>query len=204
MNVERWNSMLAALGARSESETFLKLQAAYAEKHRAYHTTRHIDECLALLDEFRPLGAHPAEVECALWFHDAIYEPMSSSNEERSAAMASEFCRGVGVAPDVIARIRSHIMATRHVALAADDDARLVVDIDLAILGSEPARYAEFERDVRKEYKWVPGVIYRKKRAEILQSFLNRPMIYHWKPAYERFEARARNNLSRAIGTLKG
>ena len=102
-------------------------------------------------------------MECALWFHDAIYEPMSSSNEERSAAWAVEFFQGVGVRKEGAERIQSHIMATRHVGLAEDNDGRLVVDIDLAILGPDAARYVEFERDVRREYKWVPGMIYRKK-----------------------------------------
>jgi predicted metal-dependent HD superfamily phosphohydrolase len=204
MNIERWETMLTGLGAVLEADTFYKLQAAYAQKHRAYHTPRHIDECLSLLDEFEHLAAHKAEVECALWFHDAIYEPMSKSNEERSADWASDFGQRVGVAVDAVARIRSHIMATRHVALPADDDARLVVDIDLAILGSVPTRYAEFERDVRKEYRWVPGIVYRSKRAEILQSFLDRPRIYHWDAAYLRFEPQARVNVLQAIQTLKG
>jgi predicted metal-dependent HD superfamily phosphohydrolase len=203
MNIERWEAMLRGLGARPETETFSQLQSAYAQKHRAYHTSRHIDECLALLDEFIKLAAHPAEVECALWFHDAIYEPMSKSNEERSADWASDFGRRVSLSADSVERIRSHIMATRHIGLAVEDDGRLVVDIDLAILGAAPTRYAEFERDVRKEYRWVPGIVYRPKRAEILQSFLDRPRIYHWEPAYERFERNARMNVSQAIRTLK-
>jgi predicted metal-dependent HD superfamily phosphohydrolase len=95
-------------------------------------------------------------------------------------------------------------MATQHVALPADDDSRLVVDIDLAILGAVPSRYEEFERDVRAEYRWVPGIVYRPKRAAILQSFLDRPRIYHWEPVYERLERNARTNLSGAVRTLVG
>jgi predicted metal-dependent HD superfamily phosphohydrolase len=159
---------------------------------------------LATLDEFNHLAAYPAEVECALWFHDAIYEPMSNSNEERSANWAAEFGGRVGVPSESVARIRAHIMATRHVALPVDDDSRLVVDIDLAILGADPSRYDEFDRDVRREYRWVPGIVYRSKRAAILQSFLDRPRIYHAQLAYERFEHNARANLSGAIRTLVG
>jgi predicted metal-dependent HD superfamily phosphohydrolase len=149
MNIERWNALLRALGVAAEIDTFSRLQSAYAEKHRAYHTSRHIDECLSLLDELTYMAGHPAEVECALWFHDAIYEPMSKSNEERSANWAADFDGGVGLASEAVTRIRGHIMATRHVALPADDDSSLVVDIDLAVLGATPIRYDEFERDVR-------------------------------------------------------
>jgi predicted metal-dependent HD superfamily phosphohydrolase len=204
MNSERWQAMLRALGVPPETDTYSRLQSAYTEKHRAYHTPRHIDECLSLLDEFKHLAANPGEVECALWFHDAIYEPMSKSNEERSANWAAEFGRRVGVPSESVDRIRAHVMATRHVALPVDDDSRLVVDIDLAILGADPSRYAEFEHDVRREYRWVPGIVYRSKRATILQSFLDRPRIYHSEPAYERFEGDARTNLSGAIRALIG
>jgi predicted metal-dependent HD superfamily phosphohydrolase len=204
MNSERWQAMLRGLGVPPETDTYARLESAYAQKHRAYHTPRHIDECLSLLDEFNRLAAYPAEVECALWFHDAIYEPMSNSNEERSANWAAEFGGRVGVTSESVARIRAHIMATCHVALPADDDSRLVVDIDLAILGADPSRYDEFERDVRREYRWVPGIVYRSKRAAILQSFLDRPRIYHSEPAYERFEGNARTNLSGAIRSLVG
>jgi predicted metal-dependent HD superfamily phosphohydrolase len=204
MNIERWQELLIGLRVEPESDTFSRLQSAYAQKHRAYHTSRHIDECLSLLDELKHLAEHPSEVECALWFHDAIYEPMSKLNEDRSANWMAQFGATVGLGSDSIARMRAHIIATRHVALPADNDSRLVVDIDLAILGAAPSRYDEFERDVRREYRWVPGMVYRPKRAAILQSFLDRSRIYHWEPAYERFESQARVNVSGAIQTLVG
>jgi predicted metal-dependent HD superfamily phosphohydrolase len=204
MNVERWEALLRELGVAHETDTFSRLQSAYAQKHRAYHTSRHIDECLALFDEMKHLAERAAEVEYALWFHDAIYEPMSKSNEERSAKWAAEFGEHVGMTSEAVARVRAHIMATRHVALPADDDSKLVVDIDLAILGATPARYDEFERDVRREYRWVPGFMYRSKRAAILQSFLDRPRIYHAEAAFGRFESKARKNMLGAIQTLTG
>ena len=204
MNPERWSALLHGLGARPGNATYVRLSAAYAERHRAYHTARHIDECLALLDEVRVLAAEPFEVECALWFHDAIYEPMSNDNESRSADWAEEFLQDRGVESIRIERIRRHILATRHVSSVQADDSGLVVDVDLAILGSGPERYAEFETDVRREYRWVPGVVYRKKRAEILGSFLERTRIYHFEPLADRFEARARRNIAAAIRTLTG
>jgi len=204
MTPERWSVLLRGLGARPDDSTYARLSAAYAERHRAYHTERHIDECLALFDEVRALAAEPLEVECALWFHDAIYEPTSSNNESRSADWAGAFLQKHGVASIRIERVRRHVLATQHVSSAPADDSGLVVDIDLAILGSLPERYAEFERDVRREYRWVPAVVYRRKRAQILMSFLDRPRIYHFEPLADRFEARARRNIAEAVQTLTG
>lgn len=121
---------------------------------------------------------------------------------ERSADWAAEFLNSSGAAQDVASRVRSHVMATAHEAPPADADSKVVVDIDLSILGAESNRYEEFERDVRKEYRWVPRFIYGPKRAAILQSFLDRPRIYQTEAMFERFEAKARSNVAQAIRAL--
>lgn len=92
-------------------------------------------------------------------------------------------------------RVRALIMATCHDAVPDDDDARLLVDIDLAILGAEPTRFAEYDQQVPAEYRWVPGWLYRRKRKEVLAGFLARPAIYGTERFRERLEARARQNL---------
>ncbi|MBT9552193.1 MAG: hypothetical protein IV088_15195 [Hydrogenophaga sp.] len=67
-------------------------------------------------------------------------------------------------------------MATCHDAEPEGDDARRLVDIDLAILGADPARFAEYDAQVREEYRWVPNWLYRCKRREVLAGFLARLM----------------------------
>jgi predicted metal-dependent HD superfamily phosphohydrolase len=89
-------------------------------------------------------------------------------------------------------------MATCHDAVSMDVDARLLVDIDLAILGADPARFAEYDAQVREEYRWVPDLIYRTRRSEVLAGFLARPAIYGTDRFRERFEAQAQENLRRA------
>src|SRR5262245_50113970 len=110
MTLESWQAMLHELGAAPEQECYRALVDAYAEPHRAYHTGRHVSDCLALLSEHASLAARPAECECALWFHDAIYDPMSSHNEERSADWSVRFLSSAGVTPESIERIERHVL----------------------------------------------------------------------------------------------
>ncbi|GFE81535.1 hypothetical protein GCM10011487_35350 [Steroidobacter agaridevorans] len=115
----------------------------------------------------------------------------------RSIAITTRACTS-------ITRVRAHILATRHEAPAELDDSKLVVDIDLSILGVDEAAYARFESDVRQEYRWAPGPLFRSKRAEILESFLARSTIYSTTLFRDRYEAPARRNLRAAIVDLRG
>lgn len=183
--------------------TFEELRSAYAEDHRHYHTSEHIDNCLNLLSENRELAECPDEVELALWFHDAVYKPVSRTNEADSADWAHSFMLANSTDLQAAERVSKLILATAHQARPEDSDAQLLVDIDLSILGSTKARYEQFETEVRREYKWVPGPIYRRERRRILQSFIDRDSIYNTVNLTERFEARARKNLAHAIRKLQ-
>jgi predicted metal-dependent HD superfamily phosphohydrolase len=70
------------------SDLFEVLRGRHAEAHRAYHTAQHIDECMRHLDLVRGQCEQPAEIELALWFHDAVYVPGAADNERRSADWA--------------------------------------------------------------------------------------------------------------------
>ena len=93
-------------------------------------------------------------------------------------------------------------MAPVHEAPADGADAQLLVDIDLSILGADEATYRQFEQDVRREYKWVPGPLFRRTRRKILQSFLDRQSIYSTAAFRDRLEEPARRNLFAAVRNL--
>jgi predicted metal-dependent HD superfamily phosphohydrolase len=194
---------MASFGASGNDNTYADLLAAYSEPHRCYHTTAHVDDCLTQLDRAAGIAEIPHEVEFALWFHDAIYKPASSKNEAESAEWARVCLRSIGAREDRQARICSYIMATKHDAEPDGGDATVVVDIDLSILGREAEDYDLFEERIREEYKWVPGSLYRRKRIEVLESFLKRRSIYGSKHFRDLYENPARRNLERAIRGLK-
>lgn len=141
-------------------------------------------------------------IQVALWFHDAIYDTRSPHNEERSAAWATEVLAAAGASPQAQLRVRELVLATRHNAEPESADARLTVDIDLSILGAPPARFDEYEAQVRREYSWVPDPAFGQARAKILREFLARPSVYATEFFRECLEARARSNLARSLARL--
>jgi predicted metal-dependent HD superfamily phosphohydrolase len=187
--------------AAGVKQLFDELVARYSEPHRAYHTLQHVEECLAAVEPALHLAKRPHEVEIAIWFHDAVHDPRARDNEERSADWLRDALeRGEAKRRD-IERLQELVRATRHPdAAPADPDARLVVDADLAILGADEARFAEYEAQIRREYDWVPEERFRLERARVLGRFLARPNVYCTGWFRDRREARARANLTRALG----
>jgi predicted metal-dependent HD superfamily phosphohydrolase len=199
----RWVRLWTSLGARGSGiPEFERLQAAYAEPTRSYHTAAHIQDCLAVFDRSRDLARHPASVEAAIWYHDAVYVPGAPDNEERSAELAETDLRNGGVSPDIILQVGRLVRATTHQQPAAEPDAQLLCDIDLSILGREVAAYDEFERRIRSEYAPVPETVYRRGRSVLLESFLARPSIYATERFRSQYEDQARTNIARALSRL--
>ena len=204
-DIARWRATWHGLGVTAPPEgLYQDLIGRYAEPHRHYHTMQHLDECFARLAEARDLAGRIHEVELALWFHDAVYGTRNQDNEEQSAEWARTAVEQAGLPASVGERVYALILATKHEAEAGTDDAALLIDVDLAILGATPERFEEYEQQVREEYSWVPGFMFRRKRREILEVFLARPHVYNTEHFRARYEAVARANLARSIEQLGG
>ncbi len=197
-----WQRCWHELAMQGDSRPlFEELLVRHAEPHRRYHTLQHLSECLAWCEMARPLAVQPAEIELALWFHDAIYQLQAVDNEQQSAdwacaALTAAALTAAAVPAAAVDRVAQMVLATRHAAPPATADEQLVVDIDLAILGAAEPRFAEYETQIRDEYAFVPAAIYREKRREILQSFLARDKIYRSHFFFARLESSARSNLA--------
>ena len=188
-------------GPGDGAEVQQALLAAWAEPQRHYHTLQHLAECLAAFEQTQALAERPAEVELALWFHDAVYDPRAHDNEAASAAWAQRAL--ADAATGVAERVAALVLATTHGAGTADApasaDAALLLDIDLSILGAPAPRFAEYESQVRAEYAFVPDDVFRTRRRAILQSFAARPLIYRTARFQRSHERAARANLARAL-----
>jgi predicted metal-dependent HD superfamily phosphohydrolase len=198
---DRWQFGWRRLGVEPPARLFEAIVVRYSEPHRRYHTLQHLEECFARLDEFGGQVPHPAEVELALWFHDAVYDVHRHDNEDESAQLAAQHLASAGLAPDLIDRVCSLIMATKTHHASDSRDTQILLDVDLSILGADRLRFVEYERQIREEYAYVPDGVFNEKRQEILRHFLDRPRIFITPEFFDRYEKRARANLTESLSS---
>ena len=204
LDLQRWNTLWQSVARQGDgSEWFNTLTKLYAEPHRHYHTSRHINECLTEFDAAREFARQPQAVELGLWFHDAIYDSHAADNEEQSALLAERCLKEAGADSDLQSAVCELVLVTKAHNDSPHPDAPLLVDIDLSILGALPDRFFEYEDQIRKEYAWVPEEVFRTKRAEILERFLSRPVIFRTSWFFESREKQARANLMTSIERLR-
>ena len=201
----QWNELLFSFTTdRSSIENFFQiLKEKYSEKIRFYHNLSHVRTLLNLHESFNHKIQNPDAIRFAIWFHDAIYNTERTDNEEESAGFASESLEGLSVPTETVEVIRELILATKdHRGADLSDDAKLFLDMDLAILGMREEIYWKYSQAIRKEYSWLPETTYRHGRRKILESFLTRERIYFTENMTARFEERARKNINGEIALL--
>ena len=179
------------------------LLGRYAEPHRQYHTLQHLEACLQHFEAVRHTATHPAEIELALWFHDAVYDVPGAGNETQSADWARDVLQAAGASTGVAARVHALIMATCHSTRPQTPDQEILLDVDLAILGAPTALFDAYETQIRAEYASLPEAAFRKGRRHILEEFLARGPIFHTPYFSSRYEVQARANLRRSVGQLQ-
>lgn len=168
INLER---SMYELGASYPVELFVTLDRHYSEESRFYHDKSHIAECLRQFEPYRSKAEFPAEIEIAIWFHDVIYDTRASDNEEQSAALAERVLVDASAEAASIRRIVDMILATKTHQVTSHDS-KLMVDIDLGILGAAEHVFERYDQDIRREYHWVPEEAYLPGRAQVLTSFV--------------------------------
>jgi predicted metal-dependent HD superfamily phosphohydrolase len=201
-------------------EIMAALKLRYAEPHRRYHTWQgHIIPCLKLFHVVRrnypmmlpPSTASVEDLLLAIMFHDAVYDPRRSKegdgawNKMGSAAFAKELLAGhyaAGVA-DNVARI---IMATVPFAFVNrhSENAMLIHDIDLAVLGEKRREYRAYAAAIRTEYDFLADAEYNQERTIDLKRFLAQQRIYCTRHFRRLCETRARENLTEELRSLQG
>src|SRR5579872_1353094 len=177
------------------------LIAAYAAPNRHYHNLAHIRDCLDQLARVDGLSAVERDVlESAIWWHDVVYDPTRSDNEELSAQLAEQHL-SAEMRQEVGRLIR--LTKTHHVE-PSDKLGAILISIDLSILAAEPSRYDAYAAAIRKEFAHVPDAAYRAGRSDVLKRFAARPVIFPDAAFARVYEQKARDNLARELAMLEG
>jgi predicted metal-dependent HD superfamily phosphohydrolase len=181
-----------------------ELLSRWAEPQRRYHTIDHLVAILTRATELTAYADDPDNVALAAWFHDAVYHPDRSENEERSARVAERALREAGVSAARAAEVARLVRLTATHSPAADDrDGEVLCDADLWVLAGDPAAYAAYAAAVREEYAFVPDEEFRANRAKLLRFLIGQPRLFRTPYGHDQWEAVARRNLRTELELLE-
>lgn len=172
-----------------------RLIERYEQPPRRYHT---IDHAGRVAGYVRSLGGDRACL-LAAWFHDAVYEPTATDNEERSAGLLLGW---LGADRDAAEGARLVRLTAGHRAGAGDRSGAILCDADLAVLGSGPQAYEDYRAAVRDEYAHVGEAGWRRGRSAVLQDLLGREPLFQTTEGRRRWELPARQNLKTELRSL--
>ncbi len=201
-----WTALLHRCGATTDPEPYgRELLRRWSEPQRRYHTPEHLRAVLRHVDDLAGHAADPDAVRLAAWFHDAVYRPDRTENEERSAALAVRALTAAGLPAARTAEVERLVLLTvAHDPAPGDRDGEVLCDADLAVLGGTPEAYAAYAAAVREEYGFVPAPDFTAGRAAVLRRLLALPALYRTPAARERLTDAARANLTAELDALDG
>ena len=174
--IREWIKIHDHFGVPVSFSQVLDILGRYKESHRAYHTSRHIADCLREFDSLYGRGTKADDalaIKLALIFHDVIYDVSSKTNEEDSAAYARVYMS----VKDFPAMIREEvsrliILTKKHrTVLAEDSNGEKMIDVDMSVLAWPWEKYEVYAKGIWHEYSSVADqTAYREGRAAFLSS----------------------------------
>lgn len=172
----------------------------YDQPHRGYHDAGHLDELISLAHAHTP-DLDEAE-QLALLFHDAVYVPGApkGDNERLSGLLMRATVatlRLTGVDLDRAARV---IDATTHAGSPPAEAAR-VCDLDLWRLAAPWEAFQQHALGIRHEYLHLfpDEAAFWDARNGFYESMLTKPRLFATDAFVVKFEAQARDNMTRAL-----
>ncbi|MEE2887928.1 MAG: hypothetical protein VX951_10925 [Planctomycetota bacterium] len=180
----------------NHEELILDLSRRYCEPHRHYHTLDHIAYLLMM---GREMDLSDEQI-LSIWFHDAIYEPQSATNEADSAALAVEMLTARAY-PEASIEIVRQIVIDSEKHIPTIPEAAQVIDLDLCPLAAQPDVYDQNQDNLRREHAWLSNEEFEQNLRRFLTTLLASERIF-WTPWGKALEGPARNNLQRTLDSL--
>jgi len=190
--------------SRPATGWFESVLAHHRGSGRYYHDRRHITWVVRHVTTMADHADDLDAVVAAAFFHDSVYDATRSDNEVASGRMADLALTELTWGPARRGHVVAMIEATAyHDVDTADPDTRVLLAADLAVLATEPPRYADYVRAVRREYAHVSDADWQVGRSGVLRNLLERTHLYA--PSLERhgWEDRARANIAAELAMLR-
>lgn len=149
----------------------LDMLKSFDEYPRVYHSSDHIlDLCKKIIADKHPRQTEKLLLYTAI-YHDFIYDPKASNNEEESARIFlqdSEFHRLDDEEKNTIYDI---IIGTKGHNTFPNSLARIFYRYDLSGFSGGETNVLRNEMNIRKEYSWVDWVDYKKGKLKFLNEY---------------------------------
>lgn len=184
------------------NELWEEIEENYSNSKRHYHTLQHLENVLIKLIEVKAEIKKWEIILFSLFYHDIIYNPFKSNNEEKSSELGEKRMTQISVSTESIKACKKQILATKSHLPSADSDTNYFTDADLSVLGQPWEIYSEYVKNVRKEYSLYPDLIYIPGRKNVLKHFLEMDRIFKTDFFYMKLEAQAKENLSKEMSFL--
>jgi predicted metal-dependent HD superfamily phosphohydrolase len=170
-----WNQLCEDLDLPASLVTswWKRIVTEYTRPYRHYHTLQHLSEFLGHYYEHQALISDHRSFLLAIFFHDLVYEPSRSMNEDDSIHLFKIFatdCHQQHAArsgvynqseEDKVAKLSAQViklieLTKAHQCQDTSLDSQLFCDMDMAILGASPERYREYSEQVHDLSSFTP------------------------------------------------
>jgi len=174
----------------------------YCVKGRFYHDLAHV---MNGLEEIKRTGLTRKALYLAQLTHDIYYDVFvnDADNVQKSANYTRELALRLGLDKESAEESHRLVVVTDHKTRPEGFYQKVMVDIDLAVFGKDENTFFEYDKNIRKEYAHAPWEEFRKRRASILERFLEKDHIYNTAEFRDEYEKKARENLKNCISRLK-
>lgn len=184
-----------------QENLWLEIKTYYTSKKRHYHNLSHLENLFSELFPIKEKLEDWETVQFSIFYHDIIYNASRNDNEEKSAILAIERLKEIGLPEDQILKCNHQILMTKSHEIS-DNDSNYFTDADLSILGKSWEVYEEYYQQIRKEYRIYPDFIYNGGRKKALRHFLEMDRIFKTDYFFEKYEIQARQNLQKELEIL--
>lgn len=142
------------------------------ESHRHYHTLDHLNDILEMIENDKESYTEKEYEKLVITalFHDCVYDPMKSDNEEKSADFFEQCCVDKNADTNEIGNM---ILETKT-HQSNSKLSKAFIDYDMDIINRDYDSLLEWEKGIYGEFKVYGNEAYKFGRLKFLESLLDK------------------------------